>query len=267
MALRYEVCVETADGVRAALAAGADRVELCADLAVGGTTPSAGLIEWAVRAARGRIGVHVLVRPRGGDFVFDGDEEDVMARDIRAAKTAGADGVVIGALTPGATVDVALTARLMSLARPLSVTFHRAFDETTDPVAAFGDVLELGADRLLTSGGSATALAGSGVIRELVDRSGGKIEVMAGSGVTERTAAEIVRRTGVRELHFSARAAAPALPFADRITRIMSAAESVGSGRARLRSRCRSSTPVCAIEHSRPRARVPACPRARVQHR
>jgi len=226
--LRYEVCVETAEGVRAALTAGADRVELCANLAVGGTTPSAGLIGWAAGAARGRpryrLRVHVLVRPRGGDFVYDDDEADVMARDIRAAKAAGADGVVIGALTPDATVDMALSARLIALARPLSVTFHRAFDDTADPVAAFGDVLALGADRLLTSGGAATAIEGAEVIRELVARSGGKTEVLAGSGVTERTAAEIVRRTGVRELHFSARAAAVDVPFAERVARIMAAA-------------------------------------------
>jgi copper homeostasis protein len=222
-ALRYEVCVETAAGVRAALAARADRVELCANLAAGGVTPSAGLIEWAVAAARGRLGVHVLIRPRGGDFVYDADEEDTMARDIRAAKAAGADGVVIGALTPGATVDVALTGRLIALARPLSVTFHRAFDETADPAAAFDDVRALGADRLLTSGGAATALEGAGLIRELVNRCGGKVALIAGSGVTERTAAEIVRRTGVRELHFSARASAAELPFAERVTRIMAA--------------------------------------------
>lgn len=224
VALRYEVCVETPSGVRAALAAGADRIELCADLSVGGVTPSVGLIEWAVEAATGRLGVHVLVRPRSGDFVYDNDEESVMARDIRAAKSAGADGVVIGALTPDATVDVALTARLIALARPLSVTFHRAFDETSDPVKAFGEVLALGADRLLTSGCAATALEGADLIGELLHRSGEKIKVLAGGGVTEHTAAEIVRRTGVRELHFSARASAADLPFAERVARIMVAA-------------------------------------------
>jgi len=210
MTLCYEVCVETIDGVRAALAAGADRVELCADLSVGGITPSAGLIEWAAAAAGDRLGVHVLIRPRGGDFVYDADEEDVMARDIRAAKLAGADGVVIGALTPAGTVDAALTGRLIELARPMSVTFHRAFDETADPAAAFDDVLALGTDRLLTSGGAATALEGAGLIGELVARSAGEtFEVLAGGGVTEQTAAEIVRRTGVREIHFSARASTP----------------------------------------------------------
>jgi copper homeostasis protein len=221
---RFEVCVESADGVLAALDAGADRIELCASLAVGGITPSAGLIGWAVEAAAPRMAVHVLIRPRGGDFVYSAAEEDVMSRDILSARAAGADGIVVGALTPSGTVDVELTARLMVLARPLSVTFHRAFDEAADPAASFGDVLALGANRLLTSGGARTALEGAELIESLVVRSGGRLEVMAGSGVTEHTAAEILRRTGVRELHFSARASAPELPLAERIARIMAAA-------------------------------------------
>jgi copper homeostasis protein len=125
---------------------------------------------------------YVLVRPRGGDFVYSADEEDVMTRDIRAAREAGADGVVIGALTPSGAVDVPRTARLIAVSRPLSTTFHRAFDETADPAAAFTDVLELGADRLLTSGGAPTALEGADVIRSLTDRSDGRIIVMADCG-------------------------------------------------------------------------------------
>jgi copper homeostasis protein len=222
--LAFEVCVVSVGGVRAALAAGADRVELCASLEAGGVTPSIGLIERAVELAAGRLTVHVLVRPRGGDFVYSGDEENVMSRDIRAVKAAGADGVVVGALTPAGAVDVPLTHRLIKVARPLSVTFHRAFDEAADPASAFDDVLALGADRLLTSGGAPTALEGADVIESLVERSGKRIAVMAGSGVSEHTAAEIRRRTGVRELHFSARAAAPELPLPDRIARIMAAA-------------------------------------------
>lgn len=222
--LCYEVCVESADGVRAAVAAGADRIELCANLAVGGTTPAVGLIERAVRAARAAgMATHVLIRPRGGDFIYSADDEDVMTRDIRAAKEAGADGVVVGALTPSGAVDVPLTARLISVARPLSVTFHRAFDETANPAAAFTDVLELGADRLLTSGGAPTALEGADMIKSLTVRGDGRIIVMAGGGVTEHTAAQVVRRAGVRELHFSARASAPGLPLTARITRIMTA--------------------------------------------
>lgn len=224
--LRYEVCVESADGVRAALAAGADRVELCADLAVGGLTPSAGFVEWAVSVAHaGGMAVHVLIRPRGGGFVYSADEERVMTRDIRVAEEAGADGVVIGALTPSGAVDVPLVARQIAVARPLSVTFHRAFDEAADLAAAFSDVLELGADRLLTSGGAPTALEGADMIKSLTARSDGRIAIMAGSGVTEATAAQVVHRAGVRELHFSARASAPGLPLTARIARIMTAAE------------------------------------------
>jgi copper homeostasis protein len=225
--LRFEVCAESAAGVLAALEAGADRVELCANLAVGGTTPSAGLIEWTVAAAAGRLAVHVLIRPRGGDFVYTPAELDIMARDIVAAKAAGADGIVLGALTAGGAVDRVVCGRLITLARPASVTFHRAFDVAADPAAAFGDVLALGVDRLLTSGAAATALAGADVIAGLVRRSAGRVAILAGSGVTEATAADIVRRTGVRELHFSARASGPSpgLPLAARIRRIMQAAQ------------------------------------------
>jgi copper homeostasis protein len=222
--LAFEICVVSVDGARAALSAGADRVELCVSLEVGGITPSIGLTERAVGVAAGRLAVHVLVRPRGGDFVYSADEEEVMSRDIAAIKAVGADGVVIGALTPSGTVDVPLTRRLIEVARPLSVTFHRAFDETADPASAFDEVLALGADRLLTSGGAPTALEGADLIETLVARSGEKIAVMAGSGVTERTVAELRRRTGVRELHFSARAAAPDRPFSERIMQIMTAA-------------------------------------------
>jgi copper homeostasis protein len=225
--LAFEVCVVSAGGVDAALTARADRVELCASLEAGGITPSIGLIERAVEIAAGRLAVHVLIRPRGGDFVYSGDEEEVMSRDIAAAKSAGADGVVIGALTADGAVDVPLTRRLIEVARPLSVTFHRAFDETADPASALGDVLALGADRLLTSGGAPTAPEGADLIETLVARSGKNMAVMAGSGVTEHTAADIVRRTRVRELHFSARASAPDLPLADRIARIMTAAHTI----------------------------------------
>ena len=221
---RFEACVESAEGILAALGAGADRIELCANLTVGGITPSAGLVQWAIETAAHRLAVHVLIRPRGGDFLYSTAEEQVMSRDILSARAAGADGVVVGALTPSGAVDTGLTARLIALARPLSVTFHRAFDETADPAASFRDVLALGADRLLTSGGAPTALEGATLIESLVARSGGRLEVMAGGGVTEHTAAEILRRTGVRELHFSARAPAPELPLAERIARIMAMA-------------------------------------------
>lgn len=219
-------------GVLAAIEAGADRVELCADLAVGGVTPSIGLVEWAVFTAAGRLGVHVLIRPRGGDFVYSAAEVEVMLRDIAAAKAAGAAGIVIGALTPAGKVDRGVCARLTAAARPATVTFHRAFDETADPLAAFEDVRELGADRLLTSGGAVTALEGAGMIAELVRRSAGQPTILPGGGVTAATAAEILRRTGARELHFSGlKSGSPDQPLSVRLAGVIAAAGS-GPGRA-----------------------------------
>jgi copper homeostasis protein len=203
--VRFEVCAESPGAVLAAVAAAADRVELCADLGAGGVTPSAGLIEWAAS----RLPTHVLIRPRPGDFVYTSDEVDVMLRDIAVAKAAGAAGIVLGALTASGRVDVSLCERLVAAARPASVTFHRAFDVAADPEAAFADVLSLGADRLLTSGAAPSALSGADLLADLVRRAAGRLTILAGGGVTAETAAELVRRTGVGELHFSARNSGP----------------------------------------------------------
>jgi copper homeostasis protein len=202
--MRYEICLESADDVAAAAEAGADRVELCAALFEGGITPSAGMIEQAVAAADGRIKVHVIIRPRGGDFIYTPSEAEVMLRDIRTAKAAGADGVVIGALTPDAEIDTGLCARLVEAARPLSVTFHRAFDVTRTPEKAFEDVISLGVDRLLTSGAAPSALEGADLIARLVETAAGRIIVMPAAGINERTAARVAEQTGARELHFTA---------------------------------------------------------------
>lgn len=203
--MRFEVCAESPGAVLAAVAAGADRVELCADLGAGGVTPGAGLIEWAAS----RVAVHVLIRPRAGDFVYTADEVDLMFRDIAVAKAAGAAGLVVGALTASGTVDVPLCQRLAAAARPASVTFHRAFDVAADPLIAFAEVLSLGADRLLTSGAAPSALAGAGLLADLVRRAAGRLTILAGGGVTAETATELVQRTGVGELHFSARNSGP----------------------------------------------------------
>lgn len=202
--MRYEICLESADGVAAAAEAGADRVELCAGLFEGGITPSVGMIEQAVAVAAGRIKVHVIIRPRGGDFIYTPSEADVMLRDIEAAKAAGADGVVIGALTPDGEIDTGLCARLVEAARPLSVTFHRAFDVTRDPEAAFEDVVALGVDRLLTSGAAPTALEGADLIARLVEKAAGRVIILPAGGITERTAARVAGQTGAGELHFTA---------------------------------------------------------------
>jgi copper homeostasis protein len=202
--MRYEICLESADDVAAAAEAGADRVELCAALFEGGITPSAGMIEQAVAVAAGRIRVHVIIRPRGGDFIYTPSEAEVMLRDIRTAKAAGADGVVIGALTPDAEIDTELCARLVEAARPLSVTFHRAFDVTRTPETAFEDVIALGVDRLLTSGAAPSALEGADLIVRLVEKAGDRIIVMPAGGINERTANRVAEQTGARELHFTA---------------------------------------------------------------
>jgi copper homeostasis protein len=199
--IRYEICIDSIPGLRAAERAGAARVELCAALIEGGITPSLGLIEAAVRGAR--IGVHVIIRPRGGDFVHSADELAVMERDIAAAKAAGANGVVFGLLTPDGAVDLEQTRRLVALARPLAVTFHRAFDMSRDPMAALDDLIGLGIERVLTTGQEATPLEGSGLIAALICRAAGRIIVMPG-GVTPRTIARVLAETGATELHFAA---------------------------------------------------------------
>jgi copper homeostasis protein len=198
----YEICVDSVAGVRAAKAAGADRVELCADLIEGGVTPSRGMIRQA-RTIAG-IALNVMIRPRGGDFLFDDDEFAAMRSDIETAKAECADGVVIGLLTAAGEVDAARTRELMSLARPLSVTFHRAFDMTANPYEALETLIGLGVDRLLTSGQQATVLEGLPLIVELIQRAGNRITVMPGGGITSRNLERIVTAAKPREIHFAA---------------------------------------------------------------
>ncbi|WP_203933407.1 copper homeostasis protein CutC [Virgisporangium ochraceum] len=201
--LRAEVCVDSVAGALAAQEAGAHRVELCSALGTGGLTPSAGLVEEVLAAIA--LPVHVLVRPREGDFVHDAHEVAVMARDVGLAVRLGAHGVVVGALTPDGDVDLDTCGRLVDAAAGRPVTFHRAFDLARDPLDALDAVLALGADRLLTSGQEATALAGAPLIAALVRAAGDRLTVMAGGGVTAGNVARIVAATGVREIHFSGR--------------------------------------------------------------
>ena len=195
-----EACVDSVESAAAAQAGGAGRVELCDNLLEGGTTPSAGTIAVA-RERLTTIPLFVLVRPRGGDFLYGEAELDVMRRDIALARSLGADGVVTGALTPDGEVDVARTRRLVEHARPLRVTFHRAFDLTRDPAAALEAVVESGCDRVLTSGAAPNALAGLATIAALVRQAAGRIVILAGGGITEESAARVARETGVREVH------------------------------------------------------------------
>jgi len=197
-----EVCVDSVESALAAQDGGANRVELCEDLPEGGTTPSAGLIE----VCRERLGipVHVLVRPRPGDFVYSDLELEVMRRDIALAARFGAAGVVFGALHADGTVDGERTRALIAAARPLSVTFHRAFDFTPDADKALDALIALGVDRILTSGQAATAREGTRILARLVSRAAGRVTILAGGGVNEDNVAEIARRTGVREVHVRA---------------------------------------------------------------
>ncbi len=205
--MQFEVCVDAAAGAQAAQAGGAHRVELCADLVEGGVTPSLGLIRLTRRAIS--IGLHVLIRPRGGDFLYSDLEYETMRADILAAGEAGADGVVLGLLLPDGRVDVERTGALVELARPMAVTFHRAIDMARDAGEALEAILGLGIERVLTSGRAPTALAGAGCIAGLVRQAAGRGVVMAGGGITAENLPQLLAATEVSEVHFSARAARP----------------------------------------------------------
>jgi copper homeostasis protein len=194
-----EICVGDLTAAMAAAAGGAHRIELCADVAAGGTTPSAGVIAESCR--RLPIPVHVLIRPREGDFVYSGPELAVMRHDIEIAKACGAAGVVLGVLTRAAAIDGEQTAALVAVARPVSVTFHRAFDQTRDLQEALGTLVSLGVDRVLTAGGRPTALAGIEALTELVVRARNKIVIMAGGRLGSDQLETVIRRSGVREVH------------------------------------------------------------------
>jgi len=194
-----EVCVDSVASAVAAERGGAARVELCSSLIEGGVTPSAGLIA-AVRD-KISIGLQVIIRSRGGDFCYTDDELDIMRRDILVAKDARADGVVLGVLDTDGNVNVDLTRDLVELARPLNVTFHRAFDMSADLSRSLNDVCSTGADRLLTSGGEQTCLQGVDAIAQLANKARGRITIMAGGGIGPSDAAAIIERTGVSEIH------------------------------------------------------------------
>ena len=197
-----EICIDSVDSALAAEAGGADRVELCSALVEGGLTPSRGLLTVVRRQVK--LKVAAMIRPRGGDFCYSDDEFAIMEADLATAKEAGADVIVLGLLNPDGTIDAERTARLVKQARPLSVTFHRAFDMARDPFEALETLIGLGIDRLLTSGQEKSAVEGLDLIAELVRRAGDRLIVMPGGGVTERNLQKILRATGAREIHGSA---------------------------------------------------------------
>jgi copper homeostasis protein len=200
--IRIEICAESVSGAVAAQNGGADRVELCQGLIEGGTTPSAAAIKLARRALT--IHLHVLLRPRGGDFLYTDSEMEVLREDLVIARELGANGIVFGFLTASGEIDRDRTAEIIKLARPLSVTFHRAFDMCKDAVAGLESLIELGVDRVLTSGQEATCVDGIGLIARLQKQAAGRIIVMPGGGINPGNAARIVAATGVSEIHLSA---------------------------------------------------------------
>jgi copper homeostasis protein len=195
----FESCIDSLDAAIASARGGAGRVELCARLDVGGTTPHPALVERCVAAIA--IPVFVMIRPRGGGFAYDAGEIAAMHVDIAAARAAGAHGLVFGALRVDGTIDADVMRRLIDAARPLPVTCHKAIDAARDVHEALDALLALGVDRVLTSGGAATAADGAAAIAALVARAGEALTVMAGGGVRAHTVAALIRRTGVREVH------------------------------------------------------------------
>ena len=199
-----EICANSAWSCVEAEAGGASRVELCAGIPEGGTTPSYGEIKTA-QALTSQIAINVIIRPRGGDFLYTEAEIQSMLLDIELCKQLGVHGVVFGCLTQEGDIDVPLMRRLIEAAKPLSVTCHRAFDVCRDPFAALEQLIELGCDRILTSGQQSTAEKGIPLLKQLVEKAGDRIIIMPGCGVRENNIARIEAETGAKEFHTSAR--------------------------------------------------------------
>jgi copper homeostasis protein len=199
----FELCAETLPDCLAARDGGAQRIELCSNLDVGGLTPAPSLVREAI--AQADLPIHVMVRPRAGDFHYSGTEFSTMRDTILQMKSCGATGVVFGLLHPDGTVDIERTLALVILARPMQVTFHRAFDETPDLSQALEDVLATGCDRILTSGGQPDVLAGAPRLAQLVTQSHNRIAIAAGGGLRHNNAAEVSRLTQAVHFHGSLR--------------------------------------------------------------
>jgi copper homeostasis protein len=202
--MTIEVVVYNIESALRAQEGGADRIELCDNPSEGGTTPSFGIIE-AVRQ-NVSMDVYVMIRPRGGDFLYSNYEFHSMKRDISKCQKLSVDGIVFGILTEDGRIDKKRCKELIDKARPLKVTCHRAFDMTRDPFEALEDCIEVGFDRILTAGQQAQASKGAELIGRLIQKANGRIAIMPGSGVNENTVEEIIKKSGAKEIHFSATA-------------------------------------------------------------
>ena len=197
-----EVVVYNIDSALKAQQGGADRLELCASPGEGGTTPSYGMIEQVRQNVS--IDLYIMIRPRGGDFHYSNYDFHIMKRDLAQCQRLSVDGVVFGMLNEDGTLDKKRCKELLNIARPLKATCHRAFDMTRDPFEALEDCIEVGFDRILTSGQQPKAIGGVDLIDQLIKKADGRIAIMPGSGVNEETVAEIVKKTSAQEIHFSA---------------------------------------------------------------
>lgn len=201
--VKFEICSGSLQSALNAQEAGAHRVELCSALSLGGITPSYGFIELARK--RLKIDINVLIRPRQGDFLYDSDEVAVMIRDIIACAQMGVNGVVIGALDPFGNVDVDACRAMVAVAKHhgMSVTFHRAIDRACNIMAALEDVISVGADRVLSSGGKPTSVEGLETLARMNAAAAGRIIIMPGGGVNAMNIRQILEGTGAQEIHFS----------------------------------------------------------------
>ncbi len=203
MDFELEICANSIRSALAAQAGGATRIELCDNMAEGGTTPSAGMIRQCKKLLN--IPVFPIIRARGGDFLFSDEEFEVMKADIGFCKDAGCEGVAIGLLNADGSIDTQRCAELISLARPMQVTFHRAFDRCNDFEKGLEEIISLGCERVLTSGGEITAADGIPILNKLVKKAAGRISIMVGAGVNEENVINLARQTGAKQFHSTAK--------------------------------------------------------------
>lgn len=203
MQFQLEICSFNIESALIAQDAGAHRVELCADPAGGGTTPSLGVIKTAREKLH--IQLYPIIRPRDGDFLFSDDEFEIMLNDVSLCKQLGCDGVVIGMLNADGAIDKKKCSKLVELAYPLGVTFHRAFDRAVNPFEALEDIISIGCERILTSGQKPTAIEGAALLNELIKQADNRIIIMPGSGVRANNIIEVKEKTNAEEFHTSAR--------------------------------------------------------------